>query len=277
MTQKTSRLEYEVTHRCNLDCNHCYIDHNVLGEELTTKEGYHLIDDLTTLKIPTLHFTGGEPLLRKDIFELMTYSSDKLRTVLETNASLVDKTTAEKIIKTGIDSVTITLNDLNGVMRKQTDNIKNGIKNLANEGQKIMIHTDLCDLNKDQISDIMNFSNNIGAKYFLIRLVLPTEKSSFAMKPHDVLEIFKTVQKKKKEYENMTIIDDFLINEKIEVIPNLDPYGNIRPYAYTNQNIGNIREQPLGKLIEKAYETPIEGTGRIRNYLNEVQKFIQEH
>ena len=77
---------------CNLRCAHCY---NESGEarqvqELTTAEAKAFIDDLAEMEVPVLLFSGGEPLLREDLFELGAYAgADGLRPVLSTNGTLI--------------------------------------------------------------------------------------------------------------------------------------------------------------------------------------------
>ena len=79
---------WNVSKRCNLKCVHCYTnsDCNLAPDELTTAEGKALIDDLAQFGIPALLFSGGEPLMRPDLFELAEYAVSKgLRPVLSTN------------------------------------------------------------------------------------------------------------------------------------------------------------------------------------------------
>ncbi|MFQ5681570.1 MAG: radical SAM protein, partial [Candidatus Omnitrophota bacterium] len=107
---------WNMTRRCNLACRHCYVD-AVRGrnfrEGLTTVEARAMIDDLAAFGAPVLLFSGGEPLMRPDIWELGGYARDKgLRTVLSTNGTLIDKDTAARIKDTGFSYVGISLDGL---------------------------------------------------------------------------------------------------------------------------------------------------------------------
>ena len=86
--------------RCNLSCIHCYSDsanRNYPGE-LTTAEAKKMIRGLSDFKVPALLFSGGEPLLRKDLFNLNGYARGLgLRTVLSTNGTLISPKTALEI------------------------------------------------------------------------------------------------------------------------------------------------------------------------------------
>jgi sulfatase maturation enzyme AslB (radical SAM superfamily) len=79
------------TRTCNLKCIHCYMDsdaHKYQGE-LTTAEARHFIDDLAEFRVPVLLFSGGEPLIRPDFFELAEYTAEKgIRPTLSTNGTL---------------------------------------------------------------------------------------------------------------------------------------------------------------------------------------------
>ncbi|MBI2914257.1 MAG: radical SAM protein, partial [Chloroflexi bacterium] len=82
---------WNVTRRCNLFCMHCYAesrDRDYPGE-LTTEEGLALLDDLAALGAPTVLFSGGEPLTRPDLFQLVAHANVAgLRCVLSTNGTL---------------------------------------------------------------------------------------------------------------------------------------------------------------------------------------------
>ena len=96
---------WNVTRKCNLSCAHCYI--NAVGPEeanpeedmgeLTTREAKEMIDDLVAIKSPMLVFSGGEPLLRDDIYELNVYAMKLgLRTILSTNSTLDNQGSGEE-------------------------------------------------------------------------------------------------------------------------------------------------------------------------------------
>jgi MoaA/NifB/PqqE/SkfB family radical SAM enzyme len=80
----------ELTYSCNVRCRHCYVN-GLGGEELTLNEYRRLIDDLYDLGRFCLVFTGGEPLLRPDFFDIVAYANRKrFLKVLFTNGTLID-------------------------------------------------------------------------------------------------------------------------------------------------------------------------------------------
>ncbi len=98
---------WNVTRKCNLSCVHCYINavdadaEEDMGE-LTTREAMDMIEDLVSIKSPMLAFSGGEPLLRHDIYELNKYAMKLgLRTILSTNSTLITREVAKKIKEAG--------------------------------------------------------------------------------------------------------------------------------------------------------------------------------
>ncbi|HOT28676.1 MAG TPA: radical SAM protein [Candidatus Ozemobacteraceae bacterium] len=106
---------WNCTRRCNFKCVHCYTDSCNLDYEgeLTTEEGRRFIDDLADFKIPALLFSGGEPLMRRDVFELAEHAVGRgLRPVLSTNGSLIDETTASRLKNIGFIYVGISLDGI---------------------------------------------------------------------------------------------------------------------------------------------------------------------
>lgn len=106
---------WNLVRRCNLRCLHCYSDSRDQDypSELSTEEGMRLIDDLAAFGVPTLLFSGGEPLMRPDVFELAAYAREKgLRCVLSTNGTLIDEATAQKIKEAGFAYVGVSIDGL---------------------------------------------------------------------------------------------------------------------------------------------------------------------
>ncbi|MFH1578516.1 MAG: radical SAM protein [Candidatus Omnitrophota bacterium] len=106
---------WNVSQRCNLNCIHCYSDsHNRLySGELSTEEAKGMIRGLAEFNVPVLLFSGGEPLLRKDLFELNRFAKELgLRTVISTNGTLISEVIARQIKEAGFDYVGISLDGI---------------------------------------------------------------------------------------------------------------------------------------------------------------------
>lgn len=131
------------TRSCNLRCVHCYIDAQAKkdNDELSTAQARAMIDDLAGFGAPVLLFSGGEPFMRGDLFDLGEYALSKgLRTVISTNGTLITKDAAKKIKDAGFSYVGISLDGLeatNDKFRKENGAFQKtlqGIRNCLAEG-----------------------------------------------------------------------------------------------------------------------------------------------
>lgn len=106
---------WNLIRRCNLTCKHCYAfsaDHEYAGE-LSTAEVFGVMDDLKAFHVPVLILSGGEPLMRPDLFEIAARAKAmRFYTGLSTNGTLIDATCADRIAATGFDYVGISLDGL---------------------------------------------------------------------------------------------------------------------------------------------------------------------
>jgi 12,18-didecarboxysiroheme deacetylase len=109
---------WNATRRCNLKCIHCYAhakDRPAEGE-LTTAQGRALLDDLAAFGVPVVLFSGGEPLVRKDLPELAAYAVGKgMRAVISTNGTLITAATARTLKEIGLSYVGISLDGMEAV------------------------------------------------------------------------------------------------------------------------------------------------------------------
>ena len=103
---------WNMTARCNLECRHCYIESSpaATSRELSTDEARALIDDLAALGAPVVLFSGGEPLLRDDVYDLAAYASARgLRPSLSTNGTLITPEVAARLKDAGFAYVGVSL------------------------------------------------------------------------------------------------------------------------------------------------------------------------
>lgn len=137
---------WNVTRTCNLKCIHCYMESDATRyeNELTTAEGKRFIDDLAEFRVPVILFSGGEPLLRADFFELARYAVARgLRVTISTNGTLIDRETARDIKKIGVGYVGISIdsigekNDEFRKVRGAFDKALAGIRNCLEIGQRV--------------------------------------------------------------------------------------------------------------------------------------------
>ncbi len=156
---------WNVTKACNLKCIHCYAqaESGPAEGELTTAEGKALIDDLVDFKVPVLLISGGEPLIRPDIFELAEYAISKgMRVTISTNGTLITPEVAKKIKDLGISYVGISLDGLEETNNKFRGNQKafdmalEGIRNCREVGQKVGLRFTINKHNYQEIDGIFD-------------------------------------------------------------------------------------------------------------------------
>jgi len=137
---------WNCTRTCNLKCIHCYSnsDARQYEGELTTEEALRFIDDLAEFKVPVLLFSGGEPLLRKDLKELAAYASSKgIRPTISTNGTLLKPGTVQSLKELGIGYIGISLDGIgenNDRFRGRAgafDAALKGIRNCITAGQRV--------------------------------------------------------------------------------------------------------------------------------------------
>jgi Fe-coproporphyrin III synthase len=162
-SDKRPVVVWNVTQRCNLKCVHCYAHakDNDLERKLTVREGKHLIDDLAEFGVPVILFSGGEPLVRKDLPELASYAVKKgIRAVISTNGTLITRRIAQNLKDIGLSYVGISLDGMEaindrfrGVQGAFASALK-GIENCKNAGIRVGLRFTINKQNAHQIPEI---------------------------------------------------------------------------------------------------------------------------
>ena len=137
---------WNITRRCNLKCVHCYAHAKDIpfDNEMTTEQGKELIDDLAAFGSPVMLFSGGEPLVRKDLPQLAAYAVEKgMRAVISTNGTLITPKMARTLKEIGLSYVGISLDgmkEINDRFRGVSGAFRSaleGIKNSQDAGIKV--------------------------------------------------------------------------------------------------------------------------------------------
>ena len=156
---------WNCTKTCNLKCMHCYAnsDSKKYKGELSTMEAKSLINDFHEFKVPVILFSGGEPLLREDLFELIEYAGNyKIRSTISTNGTLIDKDIANRIKQSGVGYVGISLDGIGSKhdefrrTRGCFDKALKGIQNCREVKQKVGLRFTINKHNYDQLEDIFH-------------------------------------------------------------------------------------------------------------------------
>jgi len=157
---------WNVTRTCNLRCIHCYTDSEArkYTGELTTDEGKGLIRDLAEFQIPALLFSGGEPLARPDLFDLVSFArSLGIRPTLSTNGTLITDETARKVKEAGFTYVGISLDGIGEINDRfrgvdgAFDRAVRGFKACVGVGQRVGLRLTLTRHNFKNLHGIFDF------------------------------------------------------------------------------------------------------------------------
>lgn len=168
---------WNCTKTCNLKCVHCYARSEAIKyqNELTHEEGLALIDQLAEFKVPVILFSGGEPLLRPDFFELANYAASKgIRPTISTNGTCITPEVAEKLKAMGVGYVGISLDgneETHDKFRGKEGAYKlaiRGIRNCVATGQKVGLRFTITKDNYRDLNSIFDLieSENIDRACF---------------------------------------------------------------------------------------------------------------
>ncbi|MCW4007882.1 MAG: DUF520 family protein [Candidatus Bathyarchaeota archaeon] len=181
-------LSWNFTRKCNLKCAHCYINATtqVLADELTTEESKRLIDQICEVSRPLLILSGGEPLLRSDVYEIISYGASKgLKMGLGSNGSLIDDAVARRLKEAGITTVSISLDshipaqhdEFRGVAGSWEKAV-GAIKALRENGVLVQVNTTVTQQNYNQIDEIMSLAESLGVENFHLFFLVPTGRGA---------------------------------------------------------------------------------------------------
>lgn len=182
-------VAWETTRNCNLDCMHCRASatQGPYSGELDTPAALRLLDQISQVGEPIVILTGGEPLLRDDIFEIAKYGTAKgLRMVMAPNGTLITQAIARQMADSGIQRISISLD---GATQEGHDRFRGvdgafdgalrGIRLAKEAGVEFQINTTITKTNLDQIPKIQELAVNLGAVAHHIFLLVPTGRGKY--------------------------------------------------------------------------------------------------
>lgn len=177
-------IAWEITRSCNLACAHCRAAAQCepYPGELTLDECKRVMDDIASITDPILILTGGEPLMRKDIWEIIDYAREVgLYPVIGTNGTLIDDECAAKIAAHGIPRVSVSLDfptaEAQDAFRGKQgafDEAIAGIRNLRAHGVGVQVNTTITKMNNRMVDDMHQLALSEGAEAFHPFLLVPT-------------------------------------------------------------------------------------------------------
>lgn len=176
-------VAWETTRTCNLACIHCRaaaLD-KPYENELTTEESFRLLDNIATFASPIIILTGGEPLLRPDIFEIAAYGNEKgFRMTMAVNGTLMSADTARKMKDSGIQRISISIDGATAASHDAFRQVKGafdgalgGVRYAREVGLDFQINTTITQQNLEEIPAIQELVVSLGAVAHHIFLLVP--------------------------------------------------------------------------------------------------------
>ncbi|MGE5239917.1 MAG: radical SAM protein [Chloroflexota bacterium] len=185
-------IAWEITRRCNLKCVHCRSSSEMVVSEhpdLSIDEAFRILDDIASYATPVIVLSGGEPLLRADVFDIARYGTEKgLRMCLATNGTLVTEDTCAKIRESGIRIVSLSLD---GSTAEVHDNFRNqkgafegtlrAARLFRDHGIEFIINSSFTKRNQEEIQKVYRLAKEIGATAWYMFMIVPTGRGEEIM------------------------------------------------------------------------------------------------
>lgn len=283
-------ISWNLTKRCNLNCDHCYLDANFRGgfrtDELSTDECKRVIDQIAEVNPNAfLILTGGEPLLRPDIYELIHYAADKkFMVVLGTNGTLINKANAEKIKEAGAHGIGISIDSMEATKHNKFRGVPEAWERsmeafeVLNEvGVDFLIQMSVSDMNYKEIPDVVAFSEKVGAiafnLYFLVCTGRGQGNTDISNEAYE--EALKLLYEQQMKYKGRLMINSKCAPQYKRVVyendpdsvytrtysggcpagthySRISPEGNMTPCPFIEESIGNLKTSSFKDLWHNA-------------------------
>ena len=271
-------ISWNLTKRCNLKCDHCYLDASELeggSNELTTSEALSIIDDISNLSPGAmLILTGGEPLLRDDFFQLAKHASDSgLSVVVGTNGTLLTEPTVKRLKDSGIqgagislDSLSTTTHDKFRGMQGAWDSTRNGIDNLKKYDIDFQVQFSVTKQNFQEVEDVVKFAYESGAKatniFFLVCTGRGQEMTDIP--PDQYEKTLSLLADLDKEYTGKMMVRGRCAPHFLRIVQQRDPDSSIMKGATSGCIAGShyFRITPDGDLTPCPYMPTVAGNLR---------------
>ena len=283
-------ISWNLTKRCNLNCDHCYLDANFRGgfrtDELSTDECRRVIDQIAEVNPNAfLILTGGEPLLRPDIYDLIRHAAEKkFMVVLGTNGTLINKNNAEKIKTAGAHGVGISIDSMDASKHNTFRGVPFAWErsmeafDVLNEvGVDFLVQMSVSDMNYREIPDVVAFAEKAGAiafnLYFLICTGRGQGNTDISNAAYE--EALKLLYEQQMNYKGRLMINSKCAPQYKRVVyendpdsvytrtysggcpagthySRISPEGNLTPCPFIEETVGNLKTSSFKDLWQNA-------------------------
>ena len=181
-------LHFQVTERCNFSCPWCYVQYGPSEEELTLEEvKKYIIEGIKPLMLLQVTLTGGEPFLRKDIFELVdNFNAIGLTTLIATHGMFLSEEMIEKLIASKLDEILVSLDShistvmdeircKPGIQQLVVHNLKNLIERVIATNSKLRVGVNIVaqERNASCLLDTVKFAVSLGVTRVNLQPMIP--------------------------------------------------------------------------------------------------------
>lgn len=280
-------VAWEITRSCNLACAHCRAAAHCAPYpgELSLDECKAVMDDIASITDPILILTGGEPLMRPDIWDIIDYAFEKgLHPVIGTNGTLIDRETAQKIAAHGIPKVSVSLDfptpqgqdafrGADGAFAQTMQ----GIANLREQGVNVQVNSTITKANRDLVEDLHMLAEDAGASDFHPFLLVPTGRGEdlvdVELSPQEYEEVLTWAYRRQKTSpmgfkptdapQYFRILHQRAAAEGVKLSGPLahsrgclggisfafiSHVGDVQPCGYFDMQLGNVRTLPFSQI-----------------------------
>jgi radical SAM protein with 4Fe4S-binding SPASM domain len=296
-------IQWDITSACNLKCKHCRLGNTSRLYELPTEYGKKLLLQSKNAKVEFFNFSGGEPFLRKDIFELIETASTLFKEItITTNGTLLNREIVKKLSNYRNIRLSVSL-DAN---KKDHDRFRGviGAFDMTIKGLKILVENKVrfsikCTLTKYTTNPFkpLKLAKKLGAEFFSLRSVIPVGRADKEMllDTKEYITLIRKVLDMGRKMKVKVVSDDpilipvfpELVEETHETLKNkwmgclmgseilyISSNGDVFPCAYVPLKIGNVRNDPLKNIVRfklpkklKNYRKYLSGKCRSCKYL----------
>lgn len=253
---------WQITTKCNLNCKYCISNSNMSGDYgLSTEKAKEIINQLGRIGVNRLDFTGGEPLVRKDLKELIECSkNNNINTIVTTNTLLLNDENIEWLKLADLVQISIDGPENIHNFQRNADVYKKTIENivkLKNVGCKIRLNSFIFNSNKMYVQDLIDLSKKLDLFSHLFIIFTPQGRGrehTEEIIPEEEVEKIKEIILKSKESDKRNIrLYDY--NEYLHSCVLLTPKGDVISQGFYEEdsiNVGNIIEKPLEELFQNS-------------------------
>ncbi len=267
---------WNFTYGCNLKCRHCYEDAGKHRPELSTEEAYQTVDILSetcSVGLPALSFSGGEPLMRSDFFEVAAYAKKKTPYLsLATNGTLLTKDIVKQLKDVGIDYAEISLDGATKEVHEGFRRVKgcfektlNGIKNSIDGGLETCIATTIQKGNFGEVEKIIKLVEELDVRFMHFNYIPTGRAKSYVeldLTPEERLSILELMGRKivdlsikAQEQRELGIGDKVIVDRFFSTCPQ---------YASVVKRIAKEKHQDFAV---SAHYAAMKGVENVANFL----------